>query len=142
MALPNVIPDHLFRINADNTIVDMARGGTISLALPSYAFDGIAMDAEFAEKFWDTVHHVRRTGTPGCIERRSCTPGHVRLFEIRLTPTLTGALIGIVCPVMENTHAADTLREGDTATRPVNFDLWTEKHRRQADSGMNDDRTV
>src|SRR6185312_17176137 len=49
---PHVFPDYLFRINADNTIVDVLRGASISLALPSYAFDGKSADAGFAEKFW------------------------------------------------------------------------------------------
>jgi hypothetical protein len=69
-----ILPDYLFRINADNTIVDVLRGPSIRQALPCYNVDERArqdVDTGFAETFSDADHHVRGTGAPRRIEQRT-----------------------------------------------------------------------
>lgn len=130
---PHAFPDYLFRINADNTIVDVLRGPQMPMALPTYDFDGKSRDSGFAEKLWDTVHRVRCTGAPRRIEQRSVKHGHETLFEIWLAPTLTSALVGIVRTITGSSFATDAVREGDAATRQAISELWKEKHRLQGE---------
>ena len=110
-----VLPDLLFRVQADNRICAVMQGGSV---LEAPAIRGLEHSSpsdapSAAQQFWNGVEQVRHSQTAIAFEYSTGRDGQGPFYEMRLLPFVGHDLIGIVRDVTLRKQAERALRESE-----------------------------
>ncbi len=111
-----VLPDLLFRVQADNRICAVMQGGSV---LEAPAIRGLEHSSpgdafsEAAQQFWSGVEQARHSQTAVAFEYSTGRDGQGPFYEMRLLPFVGHDLIGIVRDVTLRERAESALRESE-----------------------------
>ncbi len=110
-----VLPDLLFRVQADNRICAVMQGGSVLEAPAIRGLEHSSPGDTFSasQQFWSGVEQARRSQTAVAFEYSIGQDGQGPFYEMRLLPFVGHDLIGIVRDVTLREQAERALRESE-----------------------------
>ena len=114
-ALFQAIPDLLFRLDAQGTILDFKAGTTSDLLLQRQQFFGRRIQdvssRHIGNQFREAIQSVLEKKTLTSIEYSLTVQGRECSYEARLVPLLENQIVAIIRNITERKRAEDALRE-------------------------------
>jgi PAS domain S-box-containing protein len=120
-AIFQAIPDLLFRLDRDGTILDLKAGATRDLVLQRQQLFGKRIQdipiKSISDQFCSALENVRQGGTAVRIEYALTVQGQEYFYEARLVPLPENQIVAIVQNVTERTQAeSNRVRQARHAT--------------------------
>ncbi len=103
------LPDVLFRVDSDGSVVDLRQGGGAAAELPSATPGESEPSGAPAVRFREAIEAVRATGQAAGFEHPGRN-GSELYYETRLAPLPNGGIIGVSRDVTKRTQAENALR--------------------------------
>ncbi len=120
-AIFQAIPDLLFRLDQEGTILEIKAGITNDLLLLPHAFSGKRIQdipvSNIGEQFEHAIREVMEKRTVVRIEYSLPIQGQEFYYEARLVPLLTNQIVAIIRNITEQKHAEEKLRHSVSLLR-------------------------
>ncbi len=122
-AIFQAIPDLLFRLSNDGTILDCKVGGTADLYLSAEELIGRRIQdvppEEVGGRFTEMVRLVGETKSVACFEYSLAMQNQISFYEARLLPLLDDQIIAIIRNITSRKEAEEALRESEEKYRTL-----------------------